>query len=137
MVRELESLTITKLHPHPTPIGPDCLKPMGSAPIMPPKFDPGAPENASLINLFTSLGLAQNSATELVRQPKSGAALKSLIDEYHLDGKTRDEKQAAALVKLSTARTKLGGRQKGYIVEKIGKGDLRTPDQVAGKMVSG
>ncbi len=104
---------------------------------MPPKFDPGAPENASLINLFTSLGLAQNSATALVRQPKSGAALKSLIDEYHLDGKTRDEKQAAALVKLSTARTKLGGRQKGYIVEKIGKGDLRTPDQVAGKMVSG
>ena len=99
---------------------------------MPPRFDADAPENASLITLFTSLGLAPNSATELVRQPKAGTAFKSLLDEYHLEGKNFDEKQAGALVKLSAAGGKLRREQKGYVVEKIVKGDLRTPDQVTG-----
>lgn len=99
---------------------------------MPPKFDPNSPENAPLIQLFQSLGLASNSATELVRQPKSGKAFKSLIDEYGLTNNKYDEKQAGALVKLSSVSAKLGSEQKDFLVQKIVKGDVKTPDQVTG-----
>lgn len=100
---------------------------------MPPKFDPNSPENASLISLFTSLGLAPNSAIELVKQPKSGAAFKGLIDEFHLEGKSLTEKQAASLVKLGTGSGKLGPAEKGFVVEKILAGDVKSPDQVTGE----
>ncbi|WWC61722.1 glutamine-tRNA ligase [Kwoniella dejecticola CBS 10117] len=98
---------------------------------MPPKFDPKSPENASLISLFQGLGLAEKSATELVRQPKSGVAFKSLIDEFQLTEKKYDEKTASALVKLSASAGKLGPAEKGYIVKKIESGDIRSADQVA------
>ncbi|WVQ77217.1 glutamine-tRNA ligase [Cryptococcus sp. DSM 104548] len=98
---------------------------------MPPKFDPSAPENAQLISLFQNLGLANKSATELVRQPKSGKAFKSLIDQYNLGNERFDEKQAGALVRLSSVGDKLGEEQKGWLVQKIVKGDVKSPDQVA------
>ncbi|WWC94004.1 glutamine-tRNA ligase [Kwoniella sp. B9012] len=98
---------------------------------MPPKFDPKSPENASLISLFQSLGLAEKSATELVRQPKSGVAFKSLIDEFQLTDKRYDEKTASALVKLSASGGKLGPAEKGFIVKKIESGDIKSTDQVA------
>ncbi|KAL7421559.1 Glutaminyl-tRNA synthetase [Cryptotrichosporon argae] len=98
---------------------------------MPPKFDPTAPENATLISLFASLGLSSSAATELVRQPKSGAAFKALVDAHGLGGKTFDERQAQALVKLSAVGGKLCAEEKAYVVQKIEKGDLRAPDQVA------
>lgn len=104
--------------------------------VMPPKFDPNTLENVSLISLFTSLGLTPNSATELVRQPKSSSAFKSLIDEYHLEGSNTDERQAAALVKLSAVGAKLGKELRGYIMDRILKGDVRSPDQVAGRLCS-
>ncbi|ODO08942.1 glutamine-tRNA ligase [Cryptococcus wingfieldii CBS 7118] len=97
---------------------------------MPPKFDPAAPENAELISLFQNLGLANKSATELVRQPKSGKAFKSLIDQYSLGNERFDEKQAGALVKLSSVGDKLSEEQKGWLVQKIVKGDVKSPDQV-------
>ncbi|KAK4686749.1 glutaminyl-tRNA synthetase, partial [Tremellales sp. Uapishka_1] len=97
---------------------------------MPPKFDPKSSENASLIALFESFGLASNSATELVRQPKTGNALKTLIDEFQLEGKNFDEKAAAALVKLSSSGTKLIPDKRGYIVTRIQDGSIKTPDQV-------
>ncbi|WVQ82171.1 glutamine-tRNA ligase [Cryptococcus sp. DSM 104549] len=97
---------------------------------MPPKFDPNSPENASLIARFTNLGLAPNAATELVRTPKSGAAFRALVEQYNLEDKKFDEKQAAALVKLSATGGKLGEEQKGWIVRRIVDGDLKSPDQV-------
>ncbi|WVO16439.1 glutamine-tRNA ligase [Cryptococcus depauperatus] len=97
---------------------------------MPPKFDPHSPENASLIALFRNLGLAQNSAQELIRQPKSGNAFKSLIDEYDLSKNSFDERQASALVKLSQVN-QLSKEQLDWLVAKTVKGDIKTPDQVA------
>ena len=104
---------------------------------MPPKSDPTTPENTSLITLFTSLGLSSNAATELVRQPKSGLAFKSLVDEYHLEGRTFDEKQATALVKLSSSGGKLGAGGRGYVVKRIEDGGLKSPDQVTGEPALG
>ncbi|ORY32577.1 tRNA synthetases class I, catalytic domain-domain-containing protein [Naematelia encephala] len=97
---------------------------------MPPKVDINSPESQSLISLFTSLGLASNAATELVKVPKSGTAFKGLIDEFQLEGKKVEEKQASALVKLSSSGGKLGPGEKGFIVEKVLKGDIKSPDQV-------
>ncbi|RXK40849.1 glutamine-tRNA ligase [Tremella mesenterica] len=97
---------------------------------MPPKFDPTAPEVQALLSLFTNLGLTQNSATELVRQPKAGQALKGLIEEFHLQGQTFDERQAAVLVKLSAVGGKLGPAEKGYVLQRITSGGIRSTDQV-------
>ena len=99
---------------------------------MPPKFDPKSPENVALIEQFTNLGLSSNAATELVKQPKTGQAFKGLVDGFQLADKKFDEKQAAALVKLSTAGAKLGPAEKGYAVERIVGGGLKSPDQVTG-----
>lgn len=100
---------------------------------MPPKFDPTTPENAALIASFTQLGLNNTTATELVRQPKNGAAFKGLVEEFGLGGSTFDDKQAAALVKLSGSGGKLGPAEKGFIVEKIKAGDVKSVDQVTGQ----
>jgi glutaminyl-tRNA synthetase len=99
---------------------------------MPPKFDPNTPENASLISYFSNLGLSNNVAIDLTRIPKSGAALKSLLAENNLEDQRFDEKQAAALVKLSAVGNKLTRGQRSYVVARIVKGDLKSSDQVAG-----
>ena len=101
---------------------------------MPPKFNPEAPENASLISLFSSLGLSNNAAVNLVRTPKQSAPFKALIDDYDLAGKTFDDKQAAALVKLSATGGKLSSEDRGFVVRKIVDGSLKSPDQVTGML---
>ena len=88
----------------------------------------------SLATLFTSLGLAPKTATELARQSKSATPFKALIDEYHLADKTLSEKQASTLVKLSGSKGKIGSGEEGFIVQKILKGDIKSPDQVTGEV---
>lgn len=125
---------ITPLHPsHSIP----THRSLTQITAMPPKFNPDDPATASLITLFTSLGVAPASATELVKQPKQGQAFKGLIDEFKLEeteykGKL-DEKQGAALVKLATTGGKLGQAEKGFVVQKVLKGDLKSGDQVTGE----
>ena len=97
------------------------------------KASTSSPEAEALVQLFTSLGVAPKTAVELVRQPKNGVPFKALIDEYKLEDEKLSEKQASALVKLSTTGGKLGPREKGYVVEKVVKGDLNNTEQVAGE----
>ena len=102
---------------------------------MAPKNAPlSSAESEELIILFTSLGLAPKTASELARQPKSATPFKALIDKYDLAGKELSEKQAGALVKLSSSGGKLGSAEKGYAVEKIVKSDIKAPDQVTGEL---
>ena len=105
--------------------------------IMPPKFDPKAPEVKELTDLFEKVGLTNKAATDLVRQPKSAAPFKALVDEYNLSSSMLDEKVAATLVKLSGGMSKLGPAEKGYAVERIVAGDIKTPDQVSGGLITG
>lgn len=97
------------------------------------KFDPAAPENAELIACFERFGLTTNSATELVRTPKSGTAFRALVDETGLEGKTFPTGQANALVKLSATGSKLSPDARKYVVSRIEDGSVVSPDQVAGK----
>ncbi|BEJ14872.1 hypothetical protein CspHIS471_0406390 [Cutaneotrichosporon sp. HIS471] len=98
---------------------------------MPPKFDPTKPEVAALIKEFEAFGLSTNSATELVRTPKAGNAFRSLVDENGLAGKSFENNQANALVKLSAVSTKLSPEARKYVLNRIVAGDLKSPDQVA------
>lgn len=102
--------------------------------MAPPKFNPADPATASLIAQFTQLGLSSVTATELVRQGKQGVAVKSLIDTYKLENITLDERQASALVKLATGGGKLGEGEKGFAVDKIVKGDVKSVDQATGEL---
>ena len=97
---------------------------------------PSSEEIEDLTSLFTSLGLAPKTASELARQPKAATPFKALIDTHGLAGKELSEKQAAALVKLSAGGGKLGPAERGYVVEKIVKGDVKSPDQVTGELQS-
>jgi glutaminyl-tRNA synthetase len=99
---------------------------------MPPKYDPNSPEAKELVALFQSVGLSEKSAADLARQPKSASPFKALIEEFNLKAEALDEKTAGTLVKLSGAYGKLALGEKGYAVQKVLKGDLKTPDQVAG-----
>lgn len=101
---------------------------------MPPKLDPNSPANQALHAQFTKLGLSPATATELVRQPKQGAAVKALIEAYQLDKETLDEKTASALVKLAVGGGKLGEAEKGFAVQKVIKGDVTSNDQVTGEL---
>jgi glutaminyl-tRNA synthetase len=103
---------------------------------MPPKFDPKSPEVQELISLFGKVGLSEKAATELVRQPKSAAPFKALVEDFGLAKESHDEKVASNLVKLSASCGKLGQGEKAYAVERILKGDLKTADQVAGALAS-
>lgn len=101
------------------------------------KFDPAAPENAELIARFERFGLTTNSATELVRTPKSGTAFRALVDETGLEGKAFPTSQANALVKLSATGSKLSPDARKYIVQRIEDGSVVSPDQVAGEFGAG
>lgn len=100
---------------------------------MPPKFDPTKPEVAALIKEFEAVGLSTNSATELVRTPKAGNAFRALVDGNGLSGKSFENNQANALVKLSAVGTKLPPNALKYVLDRIVEGDLKSPDQVAGE----
>lgn len=100
---------------------------------MPPKFDPNSPEAQELTALFVKVGLSQKAAVDLVRQPKSAAPFKALIEEFQLATSPVDEKTAGTLVKLSASAGKLGPAERGHAVERVLQGDVKTPDQVTGK----
>lgn len=100
---------------------------------MPPKFDLNSPEVKELVELFTKVGLTYKASTDLVRQPKSATPFKALVEDFQLANESHDEKTASNLVKLSAGCAKLEQGEKGYAVQKILNGDLKTADQVAGE----
>jgi glutaminyl-tRNA synthetase len=107
---------------------------------MPPKVKAAAltdEELAPLIDLFRSIGLNQSKATEAAKSAKISEPLKSLIDKYQLSTKQVDEKQAGLLVLYAPSSVKLqNDEQRGYIVDRIVDGKLRSGDQVTGQFFS-
>lgn len=98
--------------------------------MAPPKGTP--PETAAYINLFKSIGLSQAKASEAAKSAKSAALLQGLIERYALTGGRIDEKQAGLVAALAVQGVKVGEDERGYIVQAIIDGRLKSTDQVNG-----
>src|SRR5712691_1985199 len=98
--------------------------------MAPPKGTP--PENATYINLFKSIGLTQAKASEAAKSAKSAALLQDLIERHALTGGRIDEKQAGLVAALAVQGAKIGEDERGYVVDAIVDGRLKSTDQVNG-----
>ncbi|KIP10691.1 hypothetical protein PHLGIDRAFT_125388 [Phlebiopsis gigantea 11061_1 CR5-6] len=96
---------------------------------MPPKA-PSA-DTAELVELFKSIGLTQSKAAEAAKNPKSAATLKDIIEKKQLSGKSLDEKTSVLLAALAVQGSKLGEDERGYAVDAILDGRLKSTDQVS------
>ncbi|CAL1701119.1 unnamed protein product [Somion occarium] len=97
---------------------------------MPPKAALSA-EIAELIELFKSIGLTQSKAAEAAKSPKSASTLKDIIQKHGLIEKNLEEKQAVLLATLAVQGAKLGDVERGYAVDAILDGRLKSTDQVS------
>ncbi|GJE84275.1 glutaminyl-tRNA synthetase [Phanerochaete sordida] len=96
---------------------------------MPPKAT--SADTAELVELFKSIGLTQSKAAEAAKSPKSATTLKDIINTKQLAGKNLDEKTAVLLAALAVQGNKLGADERGYAVDAILDGRLKSTDQVA------
>lgn len=98
--------------------------------MAPPKGT--SPETTAYIDLFKSIGLAQAKASEAAKSAKSAAVLQDLIERHALVGGRIDEKQAGLVAALAVQGTKIGEDKRGYVVDAIIDGRLKSTDQVNG-----
>ena len=101
---------------------------------MPPKFDPNDPEIIKLVDLFQSIGFTKAKATETAKSPKNATALKDIIEKNKLSEQNVDDKKASLLSTLAIQGTKLEDAQKSYIVNAILADELKSSEQVTGKI---
>ena len=90
-----------------------------------------SPETAAYVDLFKSIGLTQAKAAEAAKSAKSAALLQGLIERHSLTGRV-DEKQAGLIAALAVQGTKIGEDERGYVVDAIIDGRLKSTDQVNG-----
>jgi glutaminyl-tRNA synthetase len=87
---------------------------------------------SAYIDLFTSIGLTHAKASEAAKNAKSAALLQDLIERHALTGGRIDEKQAGLVAALAVQGAKIGEDERGYVVNAIIDGRLKSTDQVNG-----
>jgi len=101
---------------------------------MPPKPTPTAEEIDTLAAKFGTIGLNQAKAKDAAKSPKIAEPLKHLFETFKLSERSVNDKQASLLVHFAPPSSKLAGDQeRGYIVDKIVGGKLKSTDQVNGE----
>lgn len=100
---------------------------------MPPKA--ASADTAELVELFKSIGLSQSKAAEAAKSPKSATTLKDIIENKQLVGKNLDEKTGVLLAALAVQGSKLGEDERGYAVDAILDGRLKSTDQISGNKI--
>jgi len=100
---------------------------------MPPKATPTTEEVDVLAKKFEAIGLNQAKAKDSAKSPKIAAPLKHLVETFKLTERSINDKQASLLVHFAPPSSKLAGDQeRGYIVDRIVDGKLKSTDQVNG-----
>ncbi|KII94900.1 hypothetical protein PLICRDRAFT_128224 [Plicaturopsis crispa FD-325 SS-3] len=92
------------------------------------------PPESDLISLFKSINLTQAKAAEAAKSPKSAAVLQEIIKSHDLAAQGLDEKQAVLTAAFASQVAKIataGDGEKGYVVDAILKGKLKSVDQVS------
>lgn len=99
---------------------------------MPPKFDPNDPAVVELVSLFKSFGLSETKSLEAVRNPKTAATLKDIVQSCNLTANPLDDKQAGLIASVASQGSKLGEPERNYIAAAVADGRLKSADQVSG-----
>ena len=101
---------------------------------MPSKPTPTAEEIDVLAAKFETIGLNQAKAKDAAKSPKIAEPLKHLVETFKLSERLVNDKQASLLVHLAPPSSKLASDQeRGYIVDRIIDGKLKSTDQVNGE----
>ena len=101
---------------------------------MTPKPTPTTEEIDRLAAKFATIGLNQAKAKDAAKSPKIAEPLKDLVETFKLSERSVGDKQASLLVHFAPPSSKLAGDQeRGYIVDKIIDGKLKSTDQVNGE----
>lgn len=101
---------------------------------MAPKPTPTTEEIETLATKFESIGLNQAKAKDAAKSSKIAEPLKHLVETFKLSERSVGDKQASLLVHFAAPSSKLAGDQeRGYIVDKIIDGKLKSTDQVNGE----
>ena len=87
---------------------------------------------SAYIDLFTSIGLTRAKASEAAKNAKSAALFQDLIEQHALTEGRIDEKQAGLVAALAVQGAKIGEGERGYVVNAIIDGRLKSTDQVNG-----
>lgn len=104
---------------------------------MPPKPTPTAEEIDALATKFEAVGLNQAKAKDAAKSPKIAEPLKHLVETFNLSERSVTDKQASLLVHFAPPSSKLADDQeRGYIVDRIVDGKLKSTDQVNGELIS-
>ena len=100
---------------------------------MPPKPTLTTEEINALAIKFETIGLNQAKAKDAAKSPKIAEPLKHLVDTFKLTERSVNDKQASLLVHFAPPSSRLtGDNERGYIVDKIIDGKLKSTDQVNG-----
>jgi glutaminyl-tRNA synthetase len=101
---------------------------------MPPKPILTTEEIDTLATKFETIGLNQAKAKDAAKSPKIAEPLKHLVETFTLSERSVNDKQASLLVYFAPPSSKLASDQeRGYIVDKIIDGKLKSTDQVNGE----
>ena len=103
-------------------------------PPMPSKPTPSTEEINALAAKFETIGLNQAKAKDAAKSPKIAEPLKHLVETFKLSERSVNDKQASLLVHFAAPGSKLAGDpERGYIVDRIVDGKLKSTDQVNGQ----
>lgn len=101
---------------------------------MAPKTTPTTEEIDELTAKFETIGLNQAKAKDAAKSAKIAEPLKHLVETFKLSERSVNDKQASLLVHFAPPSSKLAGDQeRGYIIDKIVDGKLKSTDQVNGE----
>ena len=101
---------------------------------MAPKTTPTTEEIDELTAKFETIGLNQAKAKDAAKSAKIAEPLKRLVETFKLSERSVNDKQASLLVHFAPPSSKLAGdRERGYIIDKIVDGKLKSTDQVNGE----
>lgn len=101
---------------------------------MAPKPTLTSEEVDALAKQFETIGLNQVKAKDTAKSPKIAEPLKFLVETFKLPERSVKDKQASLLVHLAPQSSKLASdEERGYIVDRIIDGKLKSTDQVNGE----
>jgi glutaminyl-tRNA synthetase len=110
-----------------------CLSALLPFTPMTPKPTPTTEEIDALATKFEAVGLNRAKAKDAAKSPKIAEPLKHLVEAFRLSERSVNEKQASLLVHLAPPSSRLAGdEERGYIIDKIIDGKLKSTDQVNG-----
>ena len=101
---------------------------------MPPKPTLTTEEIDALTAKFETIGLNKAKAKDAAKSSKIAEPLKHLVETFGLAERSVNDKQASLLVYLAPPSSRLSGDQeRGYVVDRIIDGKLKSTDQVNGE----